>query len=59
MDVSREDLVLSKLVWARESGSEVQLRDIRNLLSADADLVYIRDWALPLGVSQMLEDLLR
>jgi hypothetical protein len=24
---SREDLILSKLVWARDSGSEMQLRD--------------------------------
>jgi hypothetical protein len=56
--VSREDLILSKLVWAREAESEVQLRDVRNLLSADADLDYIRDWASPLGVREMLEDLL-
>jgi len=25
--VSREDLILSKLVWARDSGSELQLRE--------------------------------
>jgi hypothetical protein len=29
---SREDLILSKLVWARDSGSEMQLRDVRTLI---------------------------
>lgn len=27
---SREDLILSKLVWARDTGSEMQLRDVRS-----------------------------
>jgi hypothetical protein len=31
--VTLEDLVLSKLVWARQSGSEMQLRDARQLLA--------------------------
>jgi hypothetical protein len=31
---SREDLILSKLVWARDSGSEMQLRDVRTLIEA-------------------------
>ena len=30
--ISREDLILSKLLWAKDSRSEVQLRDVRNLL---------------------------
>lgn len=29
--VNREDLILSKLFWARDSRSEMQLRDVRNL----------------------------
>jgi len=32
--VSREDLILSKLAWAKDSGSEMQLRDVRALLRA-------------------------
>jgi hypothetical protein len=36
--VSCEDLVLSKLVWAKDSKSEMQLRDVRNLLSSDGDM---------------------
>ena len=42
--VSREDLILSKLVWALDSGSELQRRDIGQLLAQDFD----RDYT-PLG----------
>jgi hypothetical protein len=40
--VSREDLVLSKLVWSLDSRSELQRRDVRQLLAEDVDLDYIR-----------------
>ena len=30
--VSPEDLILSKLVWSKDSRSEVQIRDVRALL---------------------------
>jgi hypothetical protein len=55
---AKEDLILSKLVWARDSDSELQLRDVRNLLSSGADLAYIRDWGARLGVSELLESIL-
>lgn len=53
--VTREDLVLSKLVWARASDSELQLRDVRNLLDGEVDLAYLREWAKNLGVDALLE----
>ena len=52
--VSREDLVLSKLVWARDSGSELQLRDVRSLLAETLDLDYVRQWAARLNVTALL-----
>ena len=52
--VSREDLILSKLAWARESGSELQLRDVAALLAADVDEAYLRDCARELSVSALL-----
>ena len=30
--VSREDLILSKLVWAKDTGSELRRRDVKSLL---------------------------
>jgi len=52
---TREDLILSKLVWAKPSGSELQLRDVRALLAGGADLGYLRRWAADLGVTGLLE----
>ena len=57
--MSKEDLVLSKLAWAKEGGSELQMRDVRNLLSGEADLAYLRQWAPVLNVGELLETCLR
>lgn len=56
--VSREDLILSKLAWAVESGSELQRRDIRQLLAEPVELDYIRLWAQRLGVIELLDQLM-
>jgi hypothetical protein len=56
--VSREDLILSKLVWARDTGSELQRRDIRQLLAAPVEFAYIHQWAPELGVTSLLTDLM-
>ena len=56
--ISREDLILSKLLWAKDSGSEMQLRDVRNLLAAECDLDYVRKWAEELAVQEKLDSLL-
>ena len=53
--VSKEDLILSKLEWAKPSQSELQLRDVRNLLASGADLEYLRHWADGLSVRSLLE----
>ena len=47
-----EDLILSKLDWAKESGSELQLRDVQNLLHtlSDLDQNYLQQWACVLGL---------
>lgn len=54
--VSREDLILSKLSWARESRSEMQLGDVRNLLGTKPDLDYLRKWSSELGVDLLLQE---
>lgn len=54
--VSAEDLILSKLVWARESESALQLGDIRLLIRSipGLDWSYIEKWALELDVQHSL-----
>jgi hypothetical protein len=54
---SREDLILSKLVWARDAQSELQKRDVRALLDDSVEWPYVREWASKLGVSAILEEI--
>jgi len=55
--ISAEDLVLAKLAWAKEGESDLQLRDVRNLLRSvkDLDRAYLARWAELLGLSALLE----
>jgi hypothetical protein len=57
--VSCEDLILSKLAWARDSASELQRRDVRQLLTGSVDTAYLRKWASALGVESSLEEMLQ
>ena len=55
---SPEDLILSKLVWAKESRSEMQLRDVREVARSvpDLDRGYLQTWAGRLGVAQLYRE---
>jgi hypothetical protein len=55
--VSREDLILSKLVWAKDTRSDLQLRDVKSLLDVSMDHAYLDRWARELGVSELLKAL--
>lgn len=50
--VAPEDLILSKLFWAKESLSELQLGDVRNLFRTlkDMDWDYLEKWVRSLGL---------
>lgn len=52
--VSKEDLILSKLHWARDSLSERQLADVENLIATGCDLDYIQKWSVELHLTDML-----
>ena len=39
--IGKEDLILSKLEWAKDSHSEMQFRDIRNLIESGADETFL------------------
>ncbi len=55
---SPEDLVISKLIWAKDSRSEMQLKDVRNLIEATdgLDLKYIDKWVRELGLEQLYKE---
>ena len=56
--VSPEDLILSKLEWAKDSRSEVQLNDVKNLLKDVKRLnqSYLIRWAKALGVETLYRE---
>ena len=56
--VAPEDLVLSKLVWAKEGQSTLQLDDVRNVMESveNLDWDYLRHWARELTVDAMLDE---
>ena len=54
--VSKEDLILSKLVWAKDSHSEFQLRDVKNLVTSGCDKSYIAGWAAKLDVAGLWKE---
>lgn len=56
--VSPEDLILSKLDWAKESRSQIQLNDVRNLLRSvqDLDTDYLTHWADQLGLASLYRE---
>jgi len=55
---SPEDLIISKLIWAKDSLSEMQLKDVKNLIEATdgLDLKYIDKWVRELGLEQLYKE---
>lgn len=51
---SKEDLVLSKLDWVRQSQSQRQLSDVENLLATGDDMKYLETWSQKLNLTDML-----
>ena len=56
--VSKEDLIISKLAWAKNSHSEVQLNDVRNLLATGYEAAYLRCWTRELRLDNLLNECL-
>lgn len=54
--ISKEDLIISKLIWAHDSKSEKQKRDIQNLLNTDHDKDYLTKWLIKLELLDFFRD---
>ena len=52
---NKEDLIISKLAWAKDSHSEIQLGDVRNLLATGYDAAYLQHWTRELGLDNLLQ----
>jgi hypothetical protein len=51
--ITKEDLILAKLMWARESHSELQFRDISNLADSGYDLEYVSYWSERIDLNEV------
>ena len=59
---SPEDVILYKMLYLRDSGSDRHVRDILGMLSvsgSDIDRIYIDDWAVRLGLKDMWESIVK
>lgn len=56
--VSKEDLILSKLEWGRESRSELQFRDVKNLAATGYDRIYLDHWLEELDLARSWKEAL-
>jgi len=56
--ITAEDLILAKLLWALDSHSEMQIKDIRNLLVTvkDLDRAYIKAWVARLKLVEFYKE---
>ncbi len=53
--IGKEDLILSKLNWAKNTESEMQMRDVASILRNGYDENYVQTWAEKLGVMDLLD----
>lgn len=53
---TKEDLIISKLEWAKDSHSEIQIRDVKNLIATGCDTAYIEKWTNELGLTKLWEE---
>jgi hypothetical protein len=53
--ITLEDLIISKLFWAKDNRSEKQLTDVENLLQNDFDADYTREWIKKLNLEELFE----
>jgi predicted nucleotidyltransferase len=56
--VSKEDLIISKLLWPKNSHSDFQLRDVRNLLESGYDADYVKRWTRKFDLDDLLRECL-
>jgi hypothetical protein len=58
--LSPEDVILSKLDWAKDSGSDLQFRDVFGVIKVQWDKLdwdYLQHWAKELGVEKNLKSI--
>lgn len=50
---TKEDLILAKLMWAKDTQSEMQIRDIANLTESEYDSEYVAKWVASMDLTEI------
>lgn len=51
--VSKEDLIISKLHWVKDSHSDMQIRDVQNIVATGYDKAYVLSWLKKLDLESL------
>lgn len=54
--ISKEDLIISKLNWAKISKSEMQMRDVGSIIRNGYDEEYVNYWIAKLGLTEIMNE---
>jgi hypothetical protein len=54
--ITKEDLIISKLLWAKESRSEKQMTDVGNLIGSGIKADYLEEWTQKLDIDDLFEE---
>jgi len=54
--IGKDDLILSKLIWAKKTKSEMQMRDVASIIRNGYDEKYVQEWANKLDIENLLQD---
>ncbi len=54
--ISRDDLIISKLIWSKKSGSDRQLDDVAGILKNGFDSEYVEYWVAQLGLQNEFDE---
>ena len=59
--INKKDLILSKLIWANQFDSELQLRDVKNILimMKNIDKNYLIKWSKILGIEKLMLEVIK
>ncbi|MBX7173842.1 MAG: hypothetical protein K1X72_22930 [Pyrinomonadaceae bacterium] len=57
--ISKEDLIISKLNWAKTSKSEMQMRDVASIIRNGYDEEYVDFWVEKLGLKEIFQECVR
>ncbi len=54
--ISKEDLIIAKLNWAKDTRSEMQMRDVASILRNGYNEEYVQHWVEKLGLTEILSE---